>query len=133
MTFHLISAQTTSSPTTRSAISLERAALYLPCPQSTDSGGCAPVRNVRRNLRNPTTPSTKPLKLPRGCGGQASVPHGVGVQREGLAPSLWCRSPYLPHPTKKQKFTTYHRLKSSLAFTDLVKLLLLNKLIHRRQ
>jgi hypothetical protein len=79
------------------AMSLERAALYLPCHQSTDCGDCAPARNVRQNLRNPATPSIKPLKLPRGCGGQASVPHGVGVQRERLAPSLWCRSPYFSH------------------------------------
>jgi hypothetical protein len=43
----------------------------------------------------PSITQHQATQLPRGCGGQASVPHGAGVQRAGLAPALWCRSPYL--------------------------------------
>jgi hypothetical protein len=46
-----------------------------------------------------------------GVGGQASVPpRGEGVQREGLAPSLWCRSPYLSQLTKNPNLPAVRHL-----------------------
>jgi hypothetical protein len=84
--------------TTRSAMGLERAALYLPCHQSTDLGRCAPERIVGRGLRNRVSLSIKPFNCQGGVGDRLLSPTGWESRGRGLPlPFGAVRHIYLNH------------------------------------